>query len=73
MGEFRGTDETLEREIATLRAIARVRLRRYAREMSDLERDLRILNQVRARRKAAAEIPGQAHATEDAGAAASTQ
>jgi len=73
MARFRGSDETLDREISTLEAIARVRLRRYAREMRELERDLRTLNQVRARRRAAAEIPGSSTAIEGADTGASTQ
>jgi hypothetical protein len=55
---FRGSDETLEAEIATIEAIARVRLRRVAREMEELERELRALKRERARRRAAARVPG---------------
>jgi hypothetical protein len=54
---FRGSDETLELEIATLEAIARVRVRRAAREMRDLDRDLRELRRERARRRASSAIP----------------
>lgn len=63
MAEFRGSDETLEKEIATLEAISRVRLRRYAREMRELEQELRALNRIRARRRASAEVPGTAEGT----------
>ncbi|MGI0131818.1 MAG: hypothetical protein ACREDK_01785 [Thermoplasmata archaeon] len=57
MGGFRGSDATLEREIATLEAIARLRVRRYARELRDLERDLKALRREKARRKALSEVP----------------
>lgn len=60
MPGFRGSDETLDREIATLEAIARLRLRRYARELQEIEHDLRELKRVRARRKAGSEIPSEA-------------
>jgi hypothetical protein len=56
MGEFRGSDESLDREIAAAEGIARVRLRRYAREMRELERDLAELRRIRARRRATVEI-----------------
>lgn len=55
---FRGSDETLDREITTLEAIAQVRLKRMAREMRDLDRELRELKREKARRKAAAQVPG---------------
>ncbi|HYK92617.1 MAG TPA: hypothetical protein VEY07_01060 [Thermoplasmata archaeon] len=58
MGSFRGDDDTLDREIATLEAIARVRLRRATRELNDLDRDLRALKAERARRRARALVPG---------------
>jgi septal ring factor EnvC (AmiA/AmiB activator) len=54
---FRGSDETLDREIETLEAIARVRLKRVAREMRDLDRDLRELKRERARRRATSAVP----------------
>ena len=57
MGGFRGSDDTLEREIETLEAIARLRIRRYGRELRDLERDLRELKAEKAKRRARAEIP----------------
>jgi hypothetical protein len=53
MSGFRGSDETLDREIAALEGIARLRLRRAAREMQDLDKDLRDLRRERARRRAA--------------------
>jgi hypothetical protein len=52
---FRGSTETLDREIAQLEAIIRIRLRRYAHEMLDLDRDLRALRSERARRRARGE------------------
>ncbi|MGP8078664.1 MAG: hypothetical protein ACLQD8_08065 [Thermoplasmata archaeon] len=52
MGAFRGTDEQLEREIAQVERIARLRLRRAAAEMRELDRDLRELHRERARRRA---------------------
>jgi len=52
MTGFRGTDDSLEREIATLEGIARLRLRRATREINDLDRELRELKSERARRRA---------------------
>jgi hypothetical protein len=52
MTAFRGSDERLEREIETLEAIARVRVRRVASEIRDIERDLTELRRERARRRA---------------------
>lgn len=57
MGGFRGSDDTLEREIATLEAIARLRVRRYAREIRELERDLKGLKLERAKRRARSDVP----------------
>ncbi|MGA8543108.1 MAG: hypothetical protein WB947_06195 [Thermoplasmata archaeon] len=53
MSAFRGSDEALDREIATLERIARLRVRRAAVELRGLERDLRELRRERARRQAA--------------------
>jgi hypothetical protein len=63
---FRGSDETLDREIATLETITRVRLRRVAREMREMDRDLRELKRERARRRAdsAANVSTEVAATE---------
>jgi hypothetical protein len=58
MTAFRGNDEILDAEIDTLERIARVRLRRAAREMGEIDRDLRALKAEKARRKARARIPG---------------
>ena len=57
MSPFRGSDETLDREIDTLEGIAQRRVRRYAREHRDLPRDLKDLKRERATRRAAAKIP----------------
>lgn len=54
MARFRGSDEHLDREIETLESIARVRVRRAAREMHELHRDLDELKRERARRRASA-------------------
>jgi len=69
MSGFRGSDATLEQEIASLEAIARLRVRRYARDLNDLERDLHELKVERARRKARSEIPGHVDALASASAA----
>ena len=60
MVRFRGSDATLDREIAVTEAIARVRLRRSAEELRELAADLRELRAERARRRAAAHVPGGA-------------
>ncbi len=66
MSRYRGSDEAIDREIATLERIARVRLRRAAAEMQELEGDLRELKRERARRRAeglhgtAVEVPAGA-------------
>jgi hypothetical protein len=51
MRRFRGSDETLDREIAQVERIARLRLARAAAEMRALERDLRELRRERTRRR----------------------
>jgi hypothetical protein len=58
MPPYRGSDEAVDGEIATLERIARLRLHRYAGEMRELDRDLSELRRERARRRAAAAIPG---------------
>jgi hypothetical protein len=55
MAAFRGTDGCLDREIETLEAVARTRVRRAARELRDIDADLSELRRERARRRAAAE------------------
>ncbi len=52
MSGFRGDDGQLDREIATLERIARLRLRRAAAELRELDRDLRELRRERAKRRA---------------------
>jgi hypothetical protein len=54
MTPYRATDEQIDREIAALERIARVRLRRASAELRELDRDLRELRRERARRRAAA-------------------
>jgi sugar-specific transcriptional regulator TrmB len=54
MTGFRGSDESLDREIAAIERMARVRVRRVASELTELERDLRELKRERARRRATA-------------------
>ena len=46
-------DEQLEREIQTIQEILRVRLRRYNRELKDLEKDMRELRALQRVRQAA--------------------
>ena len=57
MAPFRGSDETLDHEIETLEAIARTRVRRAAREVRDLDRDLAELRRERVRRRAVVTEP----------------
>jgi hypothetical protein len=54
---FRGSDESLDREIAAVEAIAKIRLRRASAELRDLARDLQELKRERARRRAEVELP----------------
>ncbi len=56
MTGFRGSDEALDREIAALEGTARVRTRRAARELAELDRELRTLLRERARRRASAAV-----------------
>jgi hypothetical protein len=57
MTPFRGSDKTLDREIETLKEIARIRVRRAARELRDLDKDLAELRRERVRRRASSAIP----------------
>jgi hypothetical protein len=57
VASFRGSDESLDGEIAMLEAMARLRVRRYARDLQELNRDLRELKAERGRRKARAAVP----------------
>jgi len=54
MAPYRATDEQLEREIAALERISRVRLRRASAELREIDTDLRELRKERARRHARA-------------------
>ncbi len=60
MGGFRGSDDLLDREIAVLERIARIRVKRAADELRGLERDLRELRAERARRRAATAVAAAA-------------
>jgi hypothetical protein len=51
MTGFRGSDEQLDREIAAIEGMGRVRVRRVAAELRELEADLRELKRERARRR----------------------
>jgi hypothetical protein len=66
MSGFRGSDAALDREIAALEGIARVRVRRTAAELRELEREIRELRRVRARRQASAAVPGELTGTAEA-------
>jgi hypothetical protein len=57
MTPFRGSEESLDREIAAVESIARIRLRRSAAELRELARDLRELKRERARRRTDAAVP----------------
>ncbi|MCI4365637.1 MAG: hypothetical protein L3K10_06225 [Thermoplasmata archaeon] len=63
MTGFRGSDDSLDREIAAIEGIARLRVRRVAADLKELERDLRELKRERARRRASSMI---ATSTEEA-------
>ena len=56
MTPFRGDDETLDKEIATLEGIAHTRSGRAARELRGLQRELHELKLERARRRARAGV-----------------
>jgi hypothetical protein len=57
MSGFRGTDEQVDREIALLERTVQLRVRRAARDLHELERDLRELRKERARRRASSAVP----------------
>ncbi len=54
MSPFRGSDEQLEREIAVLEGIVRLRVRRTATDLRELERDLHELRRELKRRRGGA-------------------
>jgi hypothetical protein len=64
MPGYRASDEQVDREVETLERIARMRLRRYAQEMRELDRDLSELRKERARRRASAEVPASTTSVE---------
>jgi hypothetical protein len=73
MSPFRGSNESLDREIAAVESIARVRLRRSAAELRELARDLRELKRERARRRVGSTLPeGEVAGVTAPGDAAST-
>jgi hypothetical protein len=57
MSPFRSSDDALEGEIATLETIVRIRVRRAAADLRELECDLRELRRERARRRGVGEVP----------------
>ncbi len=57
MTPFRGSDERLDREIETLEAIARVRVRRVAQELREIDKELADLRRERARRRVVSVVP----------------
>jgi hypothetical protein len=63
---FRGSDDVLDREIAAIERIARLRVRRAAEDLRNLERDLRELRAERARRRAASSVSVAEPVTADA-------
>jgi hypothetical protein len=63
MAGFRGSDESLDREIAAIERIARLRVRRVASELNELDRDLHELKRERARRRATSMIPAHESAS----------
>ena len=54
MSRYRASDEQLDREIAALERIGKVRLRRASAELNEIDRELRELRRERARRAARA-------------------
>ncbi len=69
MSPYRGSDEQLEREISTVEAIARLRLRRANDDLRRLADDLSDLRRERRRRQATA-VPGAALAAAPVGSEA---
>ena len=65
MSRYRATDEQIDREIAALERIARIRLRRATAELNGIDRDLRELKRERARRRARVEATADAAAGSD--------
>ncbi len=69
MSRYRGSDEQIDREIAVLEAIARVRLRRASTELREIDRDLRELRRERARRRAGPVSPAEAESSRESASA----
>ena len=67
MAGFRGSDESLDREIAAIEGMARVRLRRAAADLNDLDREIRELKRERARRRASSAVTADRVATDEVG------
>ncbi len=65
MSRYRATDEQIDREIAALERISRIRLRRATTELNEIDRDLRELKRERARRRARVEATADATAGSD--------
>lgn len=65
MPRWRGSSEQLDRELATLEIVLALRLRRYARDVAELEREMRSLRRERARRRAKADVSNWARAEVD--------
>ena len=57
MTGFRGSNDALDREIAAIETIARVRVRRVSAELRVLDRELRELRRERARRRTESGLP----------------
>ena len=57
MSPYRGSDEELEREIATIEGLVRVRLGRANRDLRELESSLRDLRRELRRRRSSLPVP----------------
>ena len=64
MTPFRGSDEDLEREIATVQGLVRVRLRRANADLGELEDALRDLRRELRRRRASVAVPAETEVAE---------
>ena len=63
MSGFRGSDTDLDREIAAVEGIVRVRLRRTIAELRELERDLKELRKERAKRRVGQDVAEHSSST----------
>ena len=66
MTDFRGSDEALEREIAAVEGLVRVRLRRANDSLRELEVALDELRRERRRRQLLASVPSRTEVAETA-------